>query len=334
MAATSGAVAGRTRRRATVRWLRLVRIGSALAQAVAVAFLVLVVAFVLVRLVPGNPATGILGAHATRQALAALRVQLHLNEPFLNQFASYISDLFHGNLGVSLVEQSRPVTTIIASSLPVTLALIAGSAVLSVVIGVPLGIVAATTRRGYVDGAVRGMSVVLLATPPFFIGLLLILGFALGTGWFPVGGWAGSWPANWRYLVLPSLALSCYLMPFIVRVVRQAAVETGNQPFIEAAIARGLPRRTIITRHILPNSLLPVVTLVGLNIGSLLAGAVVVELVFNLPGIGTQLLEAVSVRDYPVIQGIAITTAVIVVCANLLTDVIYGFVDPRTRRPR
>jgi peptide/nickel transport system permease protein len=326
-------VSGRTRRGVAVRSLRLGRIGAAVAQAVAVAFLVLVVVFVLVRLVPGNPATGILGAHATRQAVAALNAQLHLNEPLLSQFASYLSDLLHGNLGTSLVS-GRPVTAIIGSALPITLAVVAGSVLLSVVIGIPLGIVAATTRRGHVDVAVRGVSTVLLATPTFFIGLLLILGFGLGTGWFPVGGWAGSYPANFRFLVLPCLALSCYLTPFIVRVVRQAAVEAGKQPFIEAAIARGLPRRVVITRHILPNSLLPVVTLVGLNIGALLAGAVVIEAVFNLPGVGTQLLQAVSARDYPVIQGVAITTAVIVVCANLLTDVVYGLVDPRTRRPR
>lgn len=331
---TSETFAGRPARRITARWRRLGKVAVSLAQALAVAFLVLVVAFVLVRLVPGDPATGILGTHATHEAVTALRAQLHLDQPFLGQFASYLGDLVHGNLGSSLVQQGRPVTDIVGSTLPVTLALIAAAVLLSVAIGIPLGIVAARTRWAALDFVVRGASITLLAIPPFFIGLLLILAFALGTGWFPVGGWAGSWPANLRYLLLPSLALSGYLTPFVIRVVRQAAVDAANQPFVEAAIARGLPRRAITTRHILPNSLLPVVTLVGLNVGSLLAGAVVVESVFNLPGIGSQLVQGVSVRDYPVIQGIAITTAVIVVGANLLTDAIYGFVDPRTRRPR
>lgn len=329
---TFGKVAGPAGRHTTVMWRQLGKIGSSLAQALAVAVLVVAVAFFIVRLVPGNPATGILGTHATRQAVAALRAELHLDEPLSSQFTSYISDLLHGNLGNSLVQQGRPVRAIIALDLPVTLSVIAATVLVSIAIGVPFGIAAARSRLPVVDVAVRGASALLLATPPFFVGLLLILGLALDTGWLPVGGWAGNWPANLRYLILPSLALSGYLAPLIVRVVRQAAVDAAEQPFVEAAIAHGLSRRAVTLRHVLPNSLLPVVTLVGLNIGILLAGAVVVESVFSLPGIGAELVQAVSVRDYPVIQAIAITSALLVVGANLLADGVYGIVDPRTRR--
>ncbi len=157
---------------------------------------------------------------------------------------------------------------------------------------------------------------ILLATPPFFLGLLLILAFALRWPIFPAGGWWGSWPDNFRYLVLPAIAMSAFLMPQIARTVRQVALDTSRQDFIEAAIARGMSPRTIMLHHILPNSLLPVLTLLGLNLGSLIASAAVVESVFGIPGVGSSLVQSVSQRDYPLIQGIAVVSALFVVFAN------------------
>jgi peptide/nickel transport system permease protein len=307
-------------------------LGVKAAQAAGTAFFVMVVAFLLVRLVPGDPATGILGAKATPAAAAALREQLHLNHSLPEQFWLYISDLFQGDLGHSVVHPQESVVSIIGETLPTTFSVVAAAIVISVGVGVPLGLWAATTRWGAIDFGVRTVAVLFLATPTFFLGLLLILVFALTLGIFPAGGWGEGWPENVEYAVLPAIALSGYLTPLIVRTVRQAAIAAGGQQFVEAAIARGVPQRSIVLGHILPNSLLPVVTLVGINVGALVTGAVVVEAVFGLPGLGSELVEAVGVRDYPVIQGIAVVSALCVVAANLLADALYIFIDPRTRR--
>lgn len=301
-------------------------------QAVVVAFVVVVLTFLMVRLTPGNAVTAITGTHGTNFSRAALYAQFHLNEPLVQQFGSYMSDLAHGNLGRSLVQQGRPVVDIVGSTLPVTLSLIAGTILVACLLGIPLGLLAALSSRRGVDVAVRTVLSLMLASPPFFLGLLLILVVALGSGWLPAGGWAGSWPVNLRYLALPALALAGYLVPLIGRAVRQAATEAKTELWYEAALARGLSRRTLAIRHVLPNSLLPVVTLVGLNAAALIAGAVVVESVFGIPGIGQELITAIEQRDYPVIQGIVLVTALVVVLCNLLADVGYGLVDPRTAR--
>jgi peptide/nickel transport system permease protein len=297
-----------------------------------VALIVVVLTFVMVRVAPGDVVSAISGTHGTDQSRAALRAQFHLNEPLVQQFASYISDLVHGNLGSSLVQQGHPVTDIVGATLPVTLSLIAATIVLACAIGIPLGLAAAITSGRSVDVGIRTILSFLLASPPFFLGLLMILGPALALGWFPAGGWAGTWPANLRFLVLPSLALAGYLIPLIGRAVRQAALEAMNEQWYEAALSRGLSSRALAVRHLLPNSLLPVVTLVGVNAGALIAGAVVVESVFGLPGIGQELITSIQLRDYPLIQGIVLVTALIVVICNLLTDVAYQVLDPRTRR--
>jgi peptide/nickel transport system permease protein len=283
-------------------------------------------------LVPGDPVRAITGSRGTPEARAALQAQLHLNRPLPTQFALFVSDLLHGNLGSSLIQQGRPVRAIVAATLPVTLSVIAATVVLSCVVGATVGIVAALTPRRWIDLLIRGGLSSLLALPPFFLGLLLLLGPGENWGWLPAGGWGNGWPENLRYVILPALALSGYLAPLVARAVRQAAVDTAGQEFVEAAITRGLSTRRIALRHVLPNSLLPVIALVALNAGALLAGAVVVEAVFALPGIGQELVNAVAVRDYPVIQGIALVSALAVVVANLLGDLLTTFVDPRVRR--
>lgn len=301
-------------------------------QSVVVALGVVVLTFLMIRLAPGNAVSAITGTHGTSQSRRALASQFHLNDPLVQQFGSYMSDLAHLNLGRSLVQQGRPVVDIVGSTLPVSAALIAVTIVMAFLLGSSLGLLAALwTRRG-VDVAARAVMSCLLASPPFFLGLLLILGPALALGWLPAGGWAGSWPANLRFLVLPGLALAGYLIPLIGRAVRQAAMEAMAEPWYEAALARGLPKRILVIRHMLRNSLLPVVTLVGVNVGALIAGAVVVESVFGIPGLGQELITAIEQRDYPVIQGIVLITALLVVLCNLLADVGYRLIDPRTVR--
>lgn len=293
---------------------------------------VLVVTFLLVRVVPGDPVAAITGPHAPKQARTALRAELHLNGSLLTQFGGYISDLAHGNLGTSVsVQQGTSVNSIIGQTLPVTLYVVAGTILLSVFVGVPLGIIAAR-RPGSADLTVRTMLTILLAVPPFFLGLVLILVVSLDLGLLPAGGWGAGWPGRLRFLILPCIALAAYLMPIVARTTRQAVKDALAEPWAEAAIARGLSERRVTMRHLLPNSVLPVITLLGYNAGALIAGAVVVEAVFGLPGIGQTLVNAVSLRDYPLIQGIAIVCALAVVLANLAADLLYHVADPRTRR--
>jgi peptide/nickel transport system permease protein len=197
--------------------------------------------------------------------------------------------------------------------------------------GVPVGLLTGLTPSRLLDAGIRVGAVVLFALPPFFVGLMLLLVVSLEWGLAPAGGWASGWPDNLEYVWLPSLALAAYMTPIIVRTVRQSTRSIIDQPFVEAALLRGLPYRTVVLRHVLPNSLLPVVTLVGLNVATLVGGAVVIEALFTLPGIGTDLLVAVGSRDYPVIQGIALVTAVMVVIVNAGTDALYAIVDPRSR---
>lgn len=314
------------------RWLR--RLGTDLLQAVLIMLLVALLVFLVIRLIPGNPAQQVLGQRATPRAVAALERELGLDRPLLDQLGSYFNGLLHGNLGHSLVEQGVSVRSLVISGLGVTLAVVLAAVLLSVLIGVPLGLASALSRKSAVDVGVRGVSVLLLASPPFFIGLLLILVLSLQVHLLPAGGWGSGWPSGLKYLVLPALALSCYLGPIVVRTVRQAALDASRQPYVEVTLARGISPRRVVFRHILPNSLLPLITLIGLNIGWLISGAVVVEVVFALPGLGQVLAQAVTELDYTVIQGVAIVSAFVVVAANLLADVAYSLVDPRIRLSR
>ena len=310
------------------------RLAGRAVQLLGVIAAVVVITFLLVHLVPGDPARTILGTRATPQSLAALRHEMGIDQPLLRQFGSFVSQLAHGDLGNSLVLGGRPVADIILPDFAVTLSVVACSVLFAILLGIPLGLWAALSRYRPVDSVVRSSSVLLLSMPPFFVGLLLLLFVSLDAGLAPAGGWGGGWPDNARYVWLPSLALAAYLIPITARAVRQTAHETVREHFIEAATARGLPSRTVTLRHVLPNSVLPVITLLGFNMGALIGGAVVIEAVFALPGVGTDLVNAVATRDYPVVQGVALLTAIFVVLINFATDAIYALVDPRILNSR
>lgn len=298
-------------------------------QLAAVVFFVTVGTAVLLRIVPGDPARTILGSHATPQSLQALRRQLGLNEPVSDQVSQTIVRIAHANLGTSIIYRGQSVLSVVAPSFGVTASLVGVTILMSVIAGIPIGLGLAISRSSFPDLAGRLVLTIAIAVPSFLVGLLLLLGISLKLGWAPPGGWAGSWPANARYVWLPAVALTAYLGPVIARAVRQAAQDTIGQEFVEAARARGIPRRRIIWRYIFPNALLPVITLLGYNASILISGAVTVEAVFALPGVGQVLATSVQARDYPVVQGIALITAVGVVAINLLTDVVYVLLDPR-----
>jgi peptide/nickel transport system permease protein len=309
----------------------LLGVSRAVLQAVVVGFLVAVIVFLLIHLVPGDPAVNILGLRSSPAALAALHHRLHLDEPLATQFRSFVGNLAHGDLGRSIFSD-RKVTDIIVGALPTTFSVVGLTVLIALLVGIPIGIWGGLSKSSAVDRTARALSIALLATPPFYTGVLLIFFMAVRWHVAPAGGWAGSWPANFRYVWMPALALACYLGPVLARTVRQTARATMREHFVDATLARGIAPARLVVRHVLPNSLLPVVTLIGYNVSTLIGGAVVIESLFSLPGLGQTLAQAVGSRDYPVIQGTALVTGLLVVATNLITDAIYSVLDPRIRK--
>jgi peptide/nickel transport system permease protein len=303
------------------------------AQAISVMLLVSITVFFAMRLIPGNPAKDVLGTKATPVAVAALDQRLGLDRPLIVQFWSFLKGVPTFNFGNSLVEEGVSVRHIIFDGLGVTAMVVTASTVLSLVVGVPLGLWAALARRQQVvSHSVQSVAVVLLAAPPFLIGLLLVFALSVKLGLFPVGGWGTGLGSDLSHLALPAVALSGYLIPLVIRTVRQAALDSSRELYVEASITRGISSRSIMYKQILPNSLLPLITLIGLNVGTLISGAIVIEAIFALPGLGTALYQAVDALNYTVIEGCAIIAAFSVVVANLSADALYILVDPRVRR--
>ncbi|MBY4130246.1 ABC transporter permease [Rhodococcus fascians] len=298
--------------------------------------LVLVVAFlmvfisVVIRLIPGDPALAILGARASSTQIDSLREQLGLNVPVPTQIAQSLWGAVQGDFGDSLT-QGRPVLEIVLEALPVTLSIVLIATLLSVLIGIPIGLIPAIRNSKLMGSFISTTSLVFLAVPPFVFALLLILVFAINLGLAPAGGWGGSWPANLTYAWLPAFALALGITPTLVRAVHRSAGEVMNEEFIDAATARGIPRHRVVFGHLLPNVMLPVITLVGFNASFLLAGAIVIEAVFGIPGFGQVVQIAVSSRDYPLILGLTVVSGIFVITINLLTDLMHAVADPRIR---
>ena len=295
-----------------------------------VAFVVVFVAFGLIHIAPGDPALNVLGQRADPQLIAEFHHRMHLDQPLPTQFGIFLKNVLSGDFGTSLLPGNPAVSDIIFPALGVTAALAGLTVLFALVIAIPLGLTAGIYANRFPDFVIRSIMIILLATPAFFTGFLLLL-LALKTGFAPVGGW-GTGVGGWlSHLWLPALCLAGFLAPIFGRSLRQSVITTLKQDFIESALARGVRPRKLVLRHVLPNSLLPLITLVGYSAGTLMAGAVVIETIFNLPGLGSRLASAVANRDFPVIQGAALLAALVVVAANALTDVAYQFIDPRTR---
>lgn len=308
----------------------LKRVATTVRDMVVVTLLVFLLTVVLSRATGGSPGRAILGNRASQGQVDALNAELGADRPVLEQIFTTIGGYFRGDLGMSFVTPTKSVASLVLDALPVTLMIVALTVLISLIGGVVLGLVGSSRNRG-ANRFVSGLSVTILAVPPFALALLLILTIALGLGLAPAGGWVSGLPGALRYAWLPSLALSGVLLPQIARIVQQKASELDREDFIEAAEARGLSPKRILVRHILPNSLLPVITIIGFNASALISGAVVVEAVFGIPGFGQVLGDAVAQRDYPVVQGLALAAALIVVLINFTSDVLYLVADPRTR---
>jgi peptide/nickel transport system permease protein len=309
----------------------MIAVGKRLVDSFIVTAIVVVLSFVLVHLVPGDPARTILGFHASTDKVAALRNSLGLDQPLWSQFFSYLGDVARGEFGQSVAHPGRSVESLLLPPLAVTLSVIAVTVAISLVIGSLSGLIAALSKSGWIRNALEVLSTASLATPPFLLGLVMLVFVAVRWGMAPAGGWSGTWPDNARFVWLPALALSAYLGALVHRAVWTSARQIMNEDFIEAAVLRGHSPIRVALRHVLPNSLMPTISVVGMNIGTLIGGAAVIEAVFDLPGIGTQLVSAVSQRDYPTIQGAAVITALIVLAGNLLADLLHSAVDPRAR---
>ena len=305
-------------------------VGGKLLQLIPTTVGALVLVFFLMRVVPGDPAAAMLGTNATPQAVADLKSQLGLDKPILLQFVDYAVGLAHLDLGRSLALRV-PVTTLLGQALIPTLELTIAGTLISVIIGVPLGVLAALKRRTWLDylasiGALSGISI-----PVFVWGLLLLLVFTLQWPILPSAGIGDTPVDNVRALILPALATGIFQVGLIARITRSSLLSVLANDYVRTARAKGLGPSSVIGSHALRNALIPVVTVIGLNFGTLLGGAVVAEPVFTRPGLGRLILDAINARDYPVIQGVMIISVVLVVLLNLLTDLMYSVADPRVR---
>lgn len=291
------------------------------------------VAFLLLALIPGDPAMMMLGADASRDALEALRVRLGLDRPLLERFVWWLGNALRGDLGDSLY-QNRPVIELITARLPVTLMICLLASVISIVVGVSAGIVSAVKRNTVVDHVVRVVSLVGLSMPDFWLGLLLILLFSITWQVFPLTGFVPlgqDFFGSLKFLVLPSLALGLTLGGFLTRLTRSSLLEVLSADYVRTARSKGVRPARVVLRHALGTALLPLVTIIGLNFGRLLGGAVVIESVFSLPGIGRLIVLGITQRDFPVVQAAVLYVAALYTVINLLTDLAYMLLDPRVR---
>jgi len=291
----------------------------------------------ILNVLPGDTASVLLGTNATPESLHELTTKLHLNQPFLVRYWHWLVGLFHGDLGRSLAN-NQTVSSILSRDLPVTFELLAYAFIVAIVVSVPVALVAARRPGGLLDRAITFVAMGGLSMAPFVLGILLILVFAdfwslfPAVGWVPISKGLGS---NLHSLTLPACALGLPIACFYTRLLRADIVEQmQREEYIVAARAKGLKGSAILIRHALRNSLLGLITVIGLNVGALIGGTVLIESIFSLPGIGNQMLSAIQQRDVPIVEGVLLVFAIIVVLSNLVTDLLLGVLDPRIRHGR
>jgi peptide/nickel transport system permease protein len=294
---------------------------------------VMVVVFALVQLVPGDPIRIALGTRYTPETYAALQAASGLDRPLPVQFFSYIGSALTGDLGVSF-RNGAPVTLLLLERLPATLTLALGGLAVALLIAIPLGTLAALKEGGWADGVVRVLSQIGVSVPDFWMGMLLITLFSTVLGWLPSAGYTPFTqdPASWlSHLLLPAVTVGLVSGAIMTRYVRAAVLDVAHAGFIRTARSKGLRRAVVLGRHLGRNALVPVLTIAGIQLATLLGGVIVVEVVFAWPGLGRMMFDAVSSRDYPVIQGAVLLIAVIFLLINLIVDLLYAIVDPRIR---
>lgn len=298
-----------------------------------VMLIVAAVVFVIARVIPGDPAAVMLGSAATPEDVAALRARMGLDQPFLTQFALYLKQIVTFDLGDSIF-LNRPVTQALAERAELTTFLTLMSVGIAVIIGVPIGIVSAVKRGRLVDQGTVALAMLAASVPSFWIGLTLIRYLAVDVNWFPVAGYGppdASLIERLHHLVLPAIALGIPNSALVLRFTRTSMLDVMNEDYVRTARAKGLPPLTVILKHALRNALIPILTIIGLTTAIMIAGAIVTETVFGLPGVGNLVVSAVLRRDYPVIQGTLLVVSGLYVLINLAVDLLYAVVDPRVR---
>ncbi len=298
-----------------------------------VMLIVAAVVFVIARVIPGDPAAVMLGSAATPEDVAALRARMGLDQPFLTQFVIYLKQIVTFDLGDSIF-LNRPVTQALAERAELTTFLTLMSVGIAVIIGVPIGIVSAVKRGRLVDQGTVALAMLAASVPSFWIGLTLIRYLAVDVNWFPVAGYGppdASLIERLHHLVLPAIALGIPNSALILRFTRTSMLDVMNEDYVRTARAKGLSPLTVILKHALRNALIPILTIIGLTIAVMIAGAIVTETVFGLPGVGNLVVSAVLRRDYPVIQGALLVVSGLYVLINLAVDLLYAVVDPRVR---
>lgn len=302
-----------------------------LLQLVPIALGVTILVFFLIHLVPGDPARTILGNQATPHRIALVRHEFGLDRPLLVQYRKFMGRLVHGDLGSSLF-YSVPAGRLVLQRLPVTLWLIAFGTLLSVLIAVPLAVIAATKRNRWPDQVVRAVPLVGLGFPPFWLGimLLLVFGLHLGRG-FPVGGYGSGFLGHVHSMFLPGLTVALGIAPILIRSLRASLLEVLDSDYVITARSKGIPERRLVRRHALRNAVISTVSVLGVNIAFLVGATLVIEQVYALPGIGQLMINSIFQRDFPVVQAVTLVFAVMVVLVYLATDVVHALLDPRVR---
>ncbi len=281
--------------------------------------------FSLIHLVPGDPVQAMLGESASPQDVAQLRTKLGLDRPLYEQYVTFAAGVVRGDLGVSL-RTNQPVTTVIFERMPATMELAVAAMVVAIVFAIPLGIIAAVRKDTRIDHAATTLALVGISMPTFWLGPLLAIIFSVWLGWFPVSG-----RGTLANLVLPAITLGAPLAAILARMTRASVLEELRELYVLAARARGVSEARAVLAHAFRNSLIPIVTVIGLQFGAVLTGAVITETIFAWPGVGRLLVQSISARDYPAVQGCILLIALTYVSMNLFIDVLYGFLDPRIR---
>jgi ABC-type dipeptide/oligopeptide/nickel transport system permease component len=291
-----------------------------------VVWAVVTLVFLLIHIVPGDPVRNALGDNATEAQVLALKRRLGLDLPLTQQYFNYWRGVLSGDLGVSLVNPSDRVFEKIFERYPATIALALAGLAVAILIAVPLGVTAGTNRGKAIDNVASIVALLGISTPGFVLGPLMIYLFAIRLDLLPVSGWYGV-----EYLILPAVTLGAALAAILTRMVRSSVIEELNEDYVRTARAKGLSERQVIYKHVLKNGLIPVVTVIGLQFGVLLAGAIVTEVIFSWPGLGRLTIDAINSRDYPMVQGCILMIALTYIIANLLTDFAYRLLDPRIK---
>jgi peptide/nickel transport system permease protein/oligopeptide transport system permease protein len=286
-------------------------------------FGITIIVFAILRMLPGDPARVIAGLLATEEDVARLRVQLGLDQPLIVQYANFFGDLLRGDLGTS-ARTAQPVIAEVMARLPATMQLAVVSMLIAALVGIPIGVIAATRRNSLLDYVLSIITLFGVSMPVYWLGLMLIVIFAVQLQMLPAAG-----NENITSLILPSLTLAAFSIALIARMTRSSMLEVLHQDYVRTARAKGLRERGVIFRHALQNAFIPVITVLGLQFGTLLGGAVLTESVFGWPGIGLLMLDSIFARDYPVVQGVVFIFAALFIGLNVAVDIVYAYIDPR-----